>query len=421
MIDEFDFDNAREADGVTSHVAAATGADTSVYDWVYDRITAGLRVRVNALGQLPFGAMNVKDVMDHLIMINEDRAKADRFSVGALRGARDQIVQAMMMQRRADLRQEISHVPNPVVQQALTDLLTSADDGNALTPAQCAKIVLKFMWQVRRKLFGLPVTDHLMVVFVGRQGAGKSRLVSEMCQPLAEVTTNTNLAAITDERNIDLFKSYIGVIDELDRADRASVESLRAVITQAVLSRRPMRENGFVNVPQNMTFIGTSNKDVGEVIVDETGNRRFAQINLIGNEHANSAAFWQAVCDLDWLALWRSVDETAADPTADIQAEIREEQAATRSPSGIESWVDHLVQHKHSYVTTAGKVATTALYEQFRIWEENYGNGFRTSSTVFTKALARMAKQKMIPFTKARSNKGRFYNTTVVTSTTTDE
>jgi hypothetical protein len=41
----------------------------------------------------------------------------------------------------------------------------------------------KFIWQVKRKIDGLPVFDHLMPVVLGSQGTGKSTLIRQLLEP----------------------------------------------------------------------------------------------------------------------------------------------------------------------------------------------------------------------------------------------
>jgi hypothetical protein len=399
---------------MASSGSGSTGADTGVYNWVYDRMQ-GLGVSADAIGNIKHVTLNAKDVMDHLLMLHSDLEKQHRFGSEPIRAARDQIVGAMARERLNEIKIELKYSPNDAVQQALIEMMTVAADTageNQFTPEECALLIQKCIWQVRRKVFDLPVTNHVMLVFVGRQGAGKSEFVAALTGPVREVTTNTDLKAITDDRNIQLFKNFVGVIDELDKADRANVESLKRVITESWMSRRPMRENSMVNVKQNMTFIGTSNRDVVEAIVDETGNRRFVQINIVDDAHPNSPAFWQMVKAFDWEALWRSVDEQGADPAETIRDRVRAVQAVERNKSLIEVWVDHLIADNHPLVTEAGVwVPATTMFTEYTTWEREYAPQWQSSIVTFGKSLRRLARQNLVPFKERRKDAGIGYDT----------
>jgi hypothetical protein len=73
----------------------------------------------------------------------------------------------------------------------------------------------KFIWQVKRKIEGLPVTDHLMPVVLGVQGNGKSTLIRQMLAPIAELVARADFSEITDNRNIRLWRNFVIFMDEM--------------------------------------------------------------------------------------------------------------------------------------------------------------------------------------------------------------
>ena len=60
----------------------------------------------------------------------------------------------------------------------------------------------KFVWQVKRKIDGLPVFDHLMPVILGSQGTGKSTLIRQLLEAIDELWVMSDFKQITDDRNI---------------------------------------------------------------------------------------------------------------------------------------------------------------------------------------------------------------------------
>lgn len=69
--------------------------------------------------------------------------------------------------------------------------------------------------QAKRKANDLPVSNHLMPVILGPQGNGKSTLVRHLLAPIDELTVDTDFAAITDERIISIWQSYVGFLGEM--------------------------------------------------------------------------------------------------------------------------------------------------------------------------------------------------------------
>jgi energy-coupling factor transporter ATP-binding protein EcfA2 len=399
-------------DACDEAVAVATcGAQTKVFKWALARVI-GLGISVDPLGNVRHKTLNLSSLMDELNTMNADLEPKNRFKTEALRGARNLIIAAMARERMDEIRSDLKYAPDDAAKAALVDMMTIACSGeNDYSPEECSLLIQKFVWQVKRKLFDLTVSNHVMPVLVGKQGAGKSEFVSALTGPVREVTATTDLAAITDTRNIQLFDNFVGVIDELDKADKANVETLKRVITDTWMSKRPMRENSMVQVKQNMTFIGTSNRDISEAIVDETGNRRFVQINIIDTDNPKSAEFWGMVRAFDWLALWRSVDEHGADPAAIIRERVQAVQASQRNKSLIETWVDYLVEISHPLVTDAGVwVSATKLFGEYAAWEREYAPKWQSNFIVFSRSMGRMCRQKMLPFEEHRKNAGRGFN-----------
>jgi energy-coupling factor transporter ATP-binding protein EcfA2 len=388
--------------------------ESHVYLWTFFKFK-DFGIKVDGVGNILHPTLTVKDVMDRLIILNSDVPKNERFSVGAIQSSLDQIVLEEKLRRLEDIRQhihstKITESKRQQIFRELVDLMDCAGDGCAFTAEECALLLRKFIWQVKRKLANLQVTNHLMVVLVGEQGGGKSEFVNALTTPVRDVSTNTNLADITSEKMIQLFDNYVGVIDELDKADRANVETLKRTITDTYVSRRPMRSNSSINIKQNMTLIGTSNRDIQEAIIDETGNRRFAQIDIIGRSHPSSKAFWRLVNAFDWVGLWRAVDETLPDPTAPIQQRINEVQAAQRNQSLIELWVESMQEAKNDILINKQWYPTDRLFIEYSQWEQEFAPRWSSSIKQFSNQMARLSRQRIIPFSHHRTNGKRGYN-----------
>jgi predicted P-loop ATPase len=204
------------------------------------------------------------------------------------------------------------------------------------SPELIIAILKKFMWQVKRKIRGLPVFNHLMPVLLGPQGKGKSTFVNAMISPLEELVRRVDFKQIEDDRNIEIWKSYVLFLDEMGFASKANIDAIKNVITAPVLDRRPMRSNGVVTVPQNATFMGCSNKELNQLITDPTGIRRFFGLRY------RADADWEFINQIDWALLWQSVETAGADPTEAFMDEIRAKQELVRQGSKVEQWMQRL-------------------------------------------------------------------------------
>lgn len=156
---------------------------------------------------------------------------------------------------------------------------------------------------VKRKLFGMETVWHLMVVFKGAQGGGKSRAVKRMLHPLKEFTIMPNLQEISSESYKPAFsKNYVAFCDELERADRADVSALKNILTTDTFSSRVFYSQRVVTLPQACSFIGATNIPLNEQIYDNTGARRFFQFDTL--EKCDK----ESVNAIDMVALWRGID-----------------------------------------------------------------------------------------------------------------
>lgn len=233
-------------------------------------------------------------------------------------------------------------------------------DCSQTSPAFVAALLRKFVHQVVSKLNGRPVGDHLMLVLTGGQGIGKTYFLNQLFGPMLELSRNADFKAISDERQIDLWRSYIIFIDEMGYADRSDVDVVKNVITAETLDRRPMRTNASQTVRQSATMIGASNKRLGELIRDETGNRRF-----VGIEYTPPADR-DFIASLDWVAAWQSVKHTDADPLIDYRDLLRTVQEQDRHYGPVEFWLRALASGEAGLGwSSSGKFRPRELYETY--------------------------------------------------------
>lgn len=212
---------------------------------------------------------------------------------------------------------------------------------------ELSKCVLQeFIYQVKRRLFGLPVSHHLMPVIYGGQGSGKSEFTNRLVGVLGNLYAVSNFAEIADNRNASLFQNFVIVMDEMGKADRSDIETVKSAITRDKFTYRPMGSNQDRTLIQNSIFIGSSNKTLAEIIKDPTGNRRFVQLDMkVGSGQAE----WDFVNSTDFLALWSSIDHKGKRPMDGREDELRAAQSAHHNLSSVGLFLEYVREHGGAY------------------------------------------------------------------------
>lgn len=198
-------------------------------------------------------------------------------------------------------------------------------------------LILKhFVWQVKRKLFNMPVTYHMMPVFVGKSGSGKSMLITKMIQDLKDIAyLDGDFNKLIDTReSFALTDYYIYFIDEMSKADKADVESIKNKITSNTIQYRILGTHTLQTGTNNATFVGASNIEIEHVIKDETSARRFFQIVT------SDRMKWDQINSFNYLEMWKSIDEMQDKPyIMDSLPEIEERQLQFKHKTAIEHFV----------------------------------------------------------------------------------
>jgi hypothetical protein len=216
-------------------------------------------------------------------------------------------------------------------------------------------VVKHFIWQVKRKLHGLKVEHHLMAVIKGPQGGGKSSAIAALLAMLGElVDVLSDLSALGDERQAFRQALYfVTFCDEMAKAERVCVDSLKNRITSDVLKWRVLGLNTRAAGTNATTFIGALNGDIRDIIQDVTGMRRFYQIEAV------ERLDWDSINAINYAELWRSVDHLAEAPIKPVMEQLRVRQEAIRGKDMIEEWLDERC------VSGAGWTSSHVLFDAY--------------------------------------------------------
>lgn len=148
---------------------------------------------------------------------------------------------------------------------------------------------------------------------------------------------------------------------------KTDIEHLKQIVTATKLSSRKLYTQLRESFPQNVSLIGTSNKSIDLLVRDETGMRRFLEINC------REKMDWWAINQINYAELWQSIDETVPNGYLhNVKDEVRERQEGYRFRDSVETYVEEL-----GVVAGPLVVNTTAreIYNDYNRWCSD--NGFK--------------------------------------------
>lgn len=272
-------------------------------------------------------------------------------------------------------------------------------------------VILHFIHQVKRKLFGLKVNYHMMPIFVAAQKTGKTESIKWLLSPLGHLSIQWPLSALEDERNTAKHETaYVMFFDELAWAERTDMKHLKSRITDSEISGRILGTNVYKTYKQNTTFIGASNQPIIELLRDSTGMRRFFEFSgpnmALRNSYsfANRAEFWALKDGIDPADIWRGVDESETLlPEFSMSLEKLEEvEEGLRDKDTVEEFWEEAGYKKTAdeYTPGVASVNLTDLYREYRRFCEENGYARPKTSKGFSRGLSALG------LTKHRKNSG---------------
>lgn len=284
-------------------------------------------------------------------------------------------------ERKVNMFCDIAYVPQtkacgPIAHQMWKDMEKAAFDTSSTCEGFAVAIIKKFMWQVKRKAVGEPIYNHLMPVITGRQGTGKSTLVNNMLSVIADGVKPATFGDIADPKLIDIWRSPVLFLDEMSGAKKADMTTVKQAITATYLMRRQMRSNDGDSILQQSTFIGCSNDNLSELIRDNTGVRRFAELQFLNKPD------WDAMDKIDWKMLWQSVNEFGEDPSIGVMSLLTSQQEDNRNMCSVETWarIDHKIFSKWT--------RAAIIYKEFSEWENANFKGYNTTLNAFGRKMS---------------------------------
>lgn len=265
----------------------------------------------------------------------------------------------------------------------------------------CA-VLKHFVWQVKRKLISMTVDYPICPIIVGKQRIGKSRAVENLINPLKTLSYQGNLGMFSKDNERFIFgRSFIIVLDECAKAQKADLESLKHTITTPTINYRPLFTNTTNTMHNVSTFIGTANKSISEMILDTTGLGRFHEIPACDNLDKKTIGGFAEDFGIDYWALWKSVNENDKAPILEYKEQLEKKQEEIRPKTFVEQWLEEsdLVPNENDAVE---EVSFKVLHQDFIQWLNLQNCKHPVYSSTFGKELKHYLNGK-------RKNKGIFY------------
>jgi hypothetical protein len=412
------FRSAQRAHRIRSALGIVPTTPRELVEAILD--TYAFRLNASATHPLswvsPIQKNRVRLSVDELI---EEATSVNRNLLG------DQFKKANVVDEVVYLQRKVDHEVRTAILDKLTQpgatfdwdalIATSFDTTNVSAEITIA-VLKKLIWQIKRRLAGLPIVYHLMPVVYGSQGCGKSVFITKTLGVLGSLFATTDFNRLSDNREANLFRNFALFLDEMNKADRADMDAVKAVITREELSYRPMGTNASVSMDQNACFVGASNKLLEQLINDPTGIRRFFQIDF---NSASGPAEFAFINGLDFTAMWCSVDHLAADPCEPHREAMKALQSRHANRSSVGEFADALVANEGRYRVPSsfeggnmerelrtGVIAKDEIYLAYRDWCAVMRKKAALEQAGFLSELRRMSSQEPgFPIQPKKTNK----------------
>lgn len=258
-------------------------------------------------------------------------------------------------------------------------------------PAFADAAIRKFIWQVKRRMQGLYIEHLHFVVLHGNTGTGKTEFCREMLRPISPIVSPASIPELVDNKNFSLLEMFVGFADELAKADKADVNTLKNLVTGDYSTARVHYSHRSQRTKINLSLLGTADKPVATMIMDSAGMRRFIQVNT--KPRGEIKLDWQAdVVGFPWPHVWAAVDHTTSDPLMTPFGDlVKQKQEEMRARDNVEAWLEQF-DPKHAATPCANKQtgefveyrAQDLYSECFREYEDHYHpSHYKTSVTTW--------------------------------------
>lgn len=271
------------------------------------------------------------------------------------------------------------------------------DDKNEDYKKAVELVLYHWIWKIKYKMqryLGVksPLKEdfsgyHPMVpVLYGLQGTGKTALINKLVQPFKEagVSGQPTTVSLFENYTFDILsKNFTLVLDDFQQIERNKIPVFKDMISGDIRTGRQKGDQSSKNFRTFASFILATNEPLNEMVSDDTGNRRFFEIEV--------KPTYEALKNRNFLAIWKSVDENSPPITnADFDKYIKPFQEKNRKLTPQERFVNDygLVAKQFDDIEEASNFRMVNIHTLLDIYNSK-ANGFKitTQSPAYKKLL----------------------------------
>jgi putative DNA primase/helicase len=222
------------------------------------------------------------------------------------------------------------------VDQLLIDYLGAED--SEYTRAVTRKILVAAV----ARIYNPGTKFDYMVVMTGKQGLGKSSLISRLGK---EWFTDSITTFSGKEAMEQILGNWIVEVGELTATKKSDIESVKQFISKKADEFRPAYGRHKIYAPRQCVFFGTTNDR--EFLRDKTGNRRFWVVD-VGKEEIKANVWKDLDVDQVWaeaVEVYRKGEKLYLDSELEKIAAQKQEEHLEESPKAglIREYLDRLL------------------------------------------------------------------------------
>ena len=189
---------------------------------------------------------------------------------------------------------------------AVTFDWTTLRDNFGFNDLDC-QVLRYVIWGIKRRIiYGTYTRRICLYIYSSQQALGKTELARAIYSPLADLSQVMLPESFSDKNNFSARECYAPIIDDIDKAEKNTVGIIKNMLTAESTSARVFHTQRSTTIRVNAWPILTSNRRVEQVFSDTTGNTRYHEIEIL-------RAVFNNIRDIEWTALWQSIDESQAE------------------------------------------------------------------------------------------------------------
>ena len=240
-------------------------------------------------------------------------------------------------------------------------------------------IILKsWVWNIKRAAAGKKQEQVPMpMLYSSQQQWQKSTFCERLYSPVAELTEKHDVDILQDKFYTPMWETLLVVdFDEMGGLERTDITTLKKWMFTKYLNARAMHTQTATRYEKRVQAIGSSNKEISEILWDTTGSRRVWQISL-------KKPLGDACDGVGFIKLWEAIDMNAPCPLytdGNNERILKRQYEEQRRKSGVELWLEDFLA-----VNVEEEWATKKLFESYGEWRKENNETELQSRSFFSR------------------------------------